>query len=151
MDYTYEQDMNTMNNIENNRLCVQVKYDTEIDWYPIPNGMDLTIQRWYIRNGVFWINERIWRTKPHTFAFTDNDGEIIETCFGDDYAYIGGENRVVSIIKTIDVVNVDVDFDVEYVDVEIIVDFNNQVWEHDNIINMDNVPQEHLWNYPPIN
>lgn len=128
MDYTYNQDMDTMNNIDNNRLCVQVKYDTEIDWYPIPNGMDLTNEQWFISDGVFWINNRIWRTNPHTYAFTENDGEIIEVWNGDDYAFIGGNNRTVSIIKTTDVDDDDVDFDIEYIDVEFNNNFNDQAW-----------------------
>ena len=95
MDYTYNQDMDTLHGVDN-QLCIQIQYTNRREWYSIPFNTDLTKHQWFIQHGKLHLNGIIY-TSNVFYKNYDNNGELIDSGLMDIGDYFVGDIIQVSI------------------------------------------------------
>ena len=73
MDYTYNQDINTTNTIDN-QLCLQVDYANRSDFYYLPPNIDITTKKITVDEGWLYLDDKL-DDMPMWCEFLDYDSD----------------------------------------------------------------------------
>lgn len=131
MDYTYNQDMDTLHSVRN-QLCIQVQYTNRKEWYDIPINTDLTTNhQWFIQHGKLHFNGDAINSNVFYINY-DNNGELIDKGLMDIGDYFVGDIIQVSIQKADSVDFVGLNYDMYEFDDDSDSDDSDDDGDNDN-------------------